>query len=145
MRNCGFSPQNDLGFSPRPGRCFLLLQVPSCRKSPSVLSDPTGSNTITIRDRIGKKVFCDPIGDCNRIGPSWMGQVKSTKSDFHKRETAPDRSWRKFQVILPRETTDSHIFGPKARANVPIAPFPTDCKSDCTRSGLFIAVAFTPV
>ena len=30
-------------------------------------SDPTGSNTITIRDRIGKNVFSDPIGGCNRI------------------------------------------------------------------------------
>ena len=65
---------------------------------------PSGSTTITIKDRIGKT--------------------------------------RKVQAILRRETAGSHIFGAKGRANVPIAPFPTDCKPDCMRSGLKTGLEF---
>ena len=61
---------------------------------------------------------------------------------MEKRETALDRSWRKVQVILGRETAVSHIFGAKARANVPIASFPTDCKCDCIRSGLTVDLLY---
>ena len=101
-------------------------------------SDPTGSNTITIRDRIGKN-----MPSC-RKSPSVLFRANWVKYDYdpipatghlEKQETALDRSWRKVHVILGRETEVSHIFGAKPRASVPIAPFPTDCKSDCTRSG----------
>ena len=147
-------PQNDLEFSSvnrSIQSCFQVLQEPSCRKSPSArfrsnwitydynlrsdrknhrqhFFDPTGTNTITISDRIEKthgsvagnhrqyffdptgsntitisdrietsalffdlagsntiaindwQYFCDPIGDCNRIGPSWI--EKSADGDF---------------------------------------------------------------
>ena len=37
------------------------------------------------------------------------------------------------------------MFGAKARANVPIAPFPTDRKSDCIRSGLTDFCLYLPL
>ena len=68
------------------------------------------------------------------------GAIGTFARDFSPKmcETALDRSWRKVQVIMRRETAVSHIFGAKARANVLIAPFPTDGKSDCIRSALNI-------
>ena len=45
----------------------------NCRQH---FSDPSGSNTITILDRIEKNnVFLDPTDDCDRIWPSWIGKV----------------------------------------------------------------------
>ena len=134
-----FSPTYLELFPASPGRC------PAAGNHLRYFSDPTGSNTITIPDWIGNtsrcpaagnhlRYFSDPTGSNKITIHDWIGN--SAAGHLEKWETALDRCWRKVQVIPRWETADSHIFGAKARANVPIAPFPTDCKSDCARSGL---------
>ena len=86
--NWSSSPQDDLEYSPRSIQsCSPLLQEPSCRKSPSALFNPTGSNTITISDRI-KKTFFDPIGDCNPVGSKKCRWWFPATWPLEKRETA---------------------------------------------------------
>ena len=81
--------------------------------------DPTGSNTITIPDRIDKVFVFDPMDDCNRIWPSWIEKVLTvipfSTGPREKREIALDTSWRKLRLILTRGRLFSKIFGAKAQ------------------------------
>ena len=59
---------------------FPLLQVVGVGNHFRYFSDPTGSNTMTIPDWIGKIVFPDPIPGRNRPWPSWIGKVSEVIS-----------------------------------------------------------------
>ena len=68
--NWSSSPDDESELSPTSIQsCLPLLQGLGCRKSPSARFRPTRLNTITIVNRIEKKTFFDPIGECNRTWP----------------------------------------------------------------------------
>ena len=87
---------------------------------PTGLQSPTGS----------EKRFFDPIGDCNRIWPSWIEKVLKwfpATGPLEKLETALGRSWRKLRIILRRGRPIFNIFGAKAHSEALKGTFSTDC------------------
>ena len=135
-RNCCFSPLTELDLPPRPIYLDLFPASPGAQ----LQEITSGTFAIQLGQIRSEKTFLptrslivivfDPVGsEKYRRGFPATGHME-------ERETALDRSRRKVQLILRRETAVSHIFGAKARANVLISPLPTDCTSDCIRSGL---------
>ena len=68
-------------------------------------------------------VFLDPIGECNRIQPSWIEKVLTVITcnwaPGEAGKTALDRSWRKLRLMLRRGRPIFNILRAKADANVP--------------------------
>ena len=124
-----YSPQDESELSPGSiqSSCFLLLQGPSSRKSPSALGQHLTFSIqlgqIRLQSSIGseKNVVFDPIGECNRILTSWIEKVLTVISwnwGPVKAETALDRSWRRLRLILRRGRSISNIFGSKAHMDM---------------------------
>ena len=138
VRNWSPSLQNKSEFSPRSiSRAvsrFSRGPVEGNHRlhfsDPTGLQSPIGSKKTFFSIRSAIVIVFDPVGSqkCWRWFPA--------TGPMEKRETAPDRPWRKLQVILRRVRPISNIFGAKAHANVRKGTFSTDCKSNCVRIGL---------
>ena len=115
---------------------------PSCRNHRHLLVDPTGSNTITIPDRIDIRLFVFPIRWTIVIVFDPVGSKKFSTwcpatGPLEKRETALYRSWSKLRLILRGGRPISYVFGVNTHANALKGTFSTNCKSNCIRIGRF--------